>query len=129
MRGNMEKMPLTINGVDFSALTERLGYAISYEDRAGNNGKTMQNGDQYLDIITRKPVLTWRLDSLTNSQLAALHAAINAAVYVSVSYFDTATNAVVTALFHGVISSQEVGVIRNGGYYRFRAPTLTMRAR
>lgn len=125
----MQKMPLTINGVDFSALTERLGYTIVYEDRAGGNSMVMQNGDEYLDVIVRKPVLTWRLDSLTNSQLASLHAAVNSSIYVPVTYFDTATNANVTAWFHGTISAQEVGVIRAGNYYRFRAPVLTMRAR
>ena len=125
----MLKMPLVINGTDFSALTERLGYTISYEDRTGGNGMTMQNGDQYLDVIVRKPVLTWRLDSLTMTQLAALHAAINAAVYVEVTYYDTASAAQKTAWFHGTISAQEVGVIRAGGYFRFKAPTLTMKAR
>ena len=90
---------------------------------------TMQNGDEYQDIITRRPNITWRLDSLTMTQLASLHAAINAAVYVSVFYYDTATATTATAMFHGTISSQEVGVIRNGGYYRFRAPVLTLRAR
>lgn len=125
----MTKMPLIINGVDFSALTERLGYSIHYEDRTGNNGMTMMNGDQYIDVIVRKPVLSWRLDSLTMTQLAALHAAIDAAVYVDVTYYDTATASTKTALFHGSISEQEVGVIRNGGYYRFRAPVLSMVAR
>ena len=125
----MTKMPLTINGVNFSSYTERLGYSISYEDRAGGNSMTMQNGDQYMDIITKRPVLTWRLDSLTMTQLAALHAAINAAVYVNVTYYDTATASQKTGVFHGTISAQEVGVIRNGGYYRFRAPVLTMKSR
>lgn len=125
----MEKMPLKINGVDFSSLTERLGYTIAYEDRTGNNSMTMQNGDQYIDVIVRKPVLSWRLDSLTNTDLALLHAAINAAVYVPIQYFDTATNVLATAYFHCTISEQEVGVIRPGGYYRFRAPTLTATAR
>lgn len=126
---SLQKMPLTINGVDFSALTERLGYSITYEDRKGGNSMTMQNGDEYQDIIARKPLLSWRLDSLTGTQLASLHAAINADIYVPVTYFDTAANANVTAYFHGAISEQEVGVIRAGGYYRFKAPTLTMRAR
>lgn len=125
----MEKMPLKINGVDFSRLTERLGYTIVYEDREGGNSTMMQNGDEYLDVIVRKPSLVWRLDSLTMTDLAALHAAINAATYVPASYFDTATNSVKTAMFHGTISEQEVGAIRAGGYYRFRAPVLTMRAR
>ena len=125
----LQRMPLKINRVDFSALTERLGYIIVYEERSGSNTMIMQNGDEYLDIIVKKPSLTWRLDSLTNYDLARLHAAINAATYVEVEYFDTATNTVMTGYFHGTISEQEDGVIRAGGYYRFRAPVLTMRAR
>lgn len=125
----LQKMPLKIGGVDFSDLTERCGYSIVYEDRMGGNTVTMANGDEYQDVIVRKPILTWRLDSLTNSELADLHAAVNAAVYVSVFYFDTEMNNTNTAYFHGTISAQEVGVIRSGGYYRFRAPVLTMRAR
>ena len=125
----MLKMPLTINGVDFSAMTERLGYTISYEDRTGGNGMTMQNGDQYIDVVVRKPVLKWQLDSLTMTQLASLHAAINAAVYVEVTYYDTAMASTQTAYFHGTITEQTVGVIRSGGYYRFKAPMLQMKAR
>lgn len=125
----MTKMPLKINGVDFSAMTERCGYSISYEDRAGANSMTMQNGDQILDVIAQKPVLSWRLDSLTNSQLSQLISAISAAVYVSIFYFDTKDNTTKTALFHCTISEQEVGVIGASGYYRFKAPTLTCKAR
>ena len=125
----MEKMPLKINGVDFSSLTERLGYSISYEDRTGNNSMTMQNGDQYIDVIVRKPVLSWRLDSLDAGDLARLITAINAAVYVPIYYFDTEACATRTAYFHCTISEQEIGVIRAAGSYRFRAPTLTCKAR
>lgn len=124
----MQKMPLKINGVDFSPLTERLGYSITYQERTGGNTMIMQNGDEYYDIIARKPVLTWRLDSLTQSQLARLHAAINAAPYVRVEYFDTATGTQQAAYFRGTISTQEIGAIR-GTHHRFRAPTLTMTAR
>lgn len=124
----LQKMPLTINGVDFSALTERCGYSIVYEARQGGNSMTMLNGDQYTDIITRRPVLTWRLDSLTNTQLALLLTAVHAAPYVEVEYFDTESNSVKTAVMTGSVSGQEVGVLRSD-YYRFRAPTLTMRAR
>lgn len=125
----LQKMPLKINGTDFSALTERCGYSIVYEDRKGGNTMTMQNGDEYQDVIVRKPILKWRLDSLTMNELQQLHAAINAAIYVQVYYYDTATKTATTAYFHGTISEQEVGVIRAGGYYRFKAPTLNMRAR
>lgn len=125
----LQKMPLKINGTDFSAMTERCGYSIVYEDRKGGNTVVMMNGNEYQDVIVRKPILTWRLDSLTSDQLQQLHAAINEAVYVWVTYFDTAAKAQKSDFFHCTISEQEVGVIRAGGYYRFKAPTLTMRAR
>lgn len=124
----MLKMPLIINGTDFTELTERLGYTVSYEDRTAGK-MTMLNGDEYIDLIARKPILTWSLDSLNTSDLAALHEAINAATYVSVTYYDTATDSVQTALFHGTISAQSVGVIRSSGSYRWRSSVLTMRAR
>lgn len=123
----MTKMPLSINGVDFSYLTERLGYSIVYEDVKGGNGMTMMNADEYPDVIARRPIPTWRLDSLTMTELAALHAACDAAVQVAVTYYDTRTASVKSGYAHCTISSQEVGVIRDGNYYRFRAPVLSMR--
>lgn len=123
----MQKMPLTINGVDFSALTERLGYSIVYEDVKGGNSMTMANCDEYPDVIARRAIPTWRLDSLTMTELAALHAACDAAVQVAVTYYDTRTASVESGYAHCTISTQEVGVIRAGNYYRFRAPVLSMR--
>ena len=125
----MEKMPLSINGTDFSYLTERLGYSIVYEDVKGGNSMTMANGDEFQDILGRRAVPTWRLDSLTMTELATLHAACNAAAYVAVTYYDTFSHSVKSGIAHCTISSQEVSVIRDGGYYRFRAPTLSMRLR
>ena len=125
----MLKMPLKINGVDFSSLTERLGYSVTYEERIGGNTMLMQNGDRYEDLITRRPVLTWPLNALTGTELAQLHEAINASVYVPIEYQDTATNSVQTWWFKCSIGQQEVGVIRNGGYYRYRQTTLTAKPR
>lgn len=123
----MQKMPLTINGVDFSALTERLGYSVVYEDVKGGNSMTMMNNDEYPDITGRRAIPTWRLDSLTMTELATLHAACDAAVQVAVTYYDTRSASVKSGYAHCTISTQEVGVIRAGNYYRFRAPVLSMR--
>lgn len=125
----MTKMPLSINGVDFSYLTERLGYSIVYEDVKGGNGMTMANGDEFQDILGRRAIPTWRLDSLTMTELAEMHTACNAAAYVAVTYYDTVSHTVKSGFAHCTISAQEVGVIRDGGYYRFKAPTLSMRLR
>lgn len=125
----MQKMPLKISGVDFSSMAARLGYSVMYEDRMGGNSMTMQNGDQYDDLITRRPVINWPLNALTGAELAQLHEAINVAAYVDVEYQDTATNTVKTGLFRCSISTQTVGVIRAGGYYRYRQTTLTAKSR
>lgn len=124
----MQKMPLKISSVDFSPMTARLGYTVTYEERMGGNSMTMLNGDVYQDLIDRRPVLTWPLNSLTGAELAQLHAAINVAPYVEIEYLDTKTNSIKTWWFLCSISAQEVGVIRSGGY-RWRAPKLTARPR
>lgn len=124
----MQKMPLKISGVDFSPMTARLGYTVTYEERMGGNSMAMLNGDVYQDLIDRRPVLTWPLNSLTGAELAQLHEAINVAPYVEIEYLDTETNSVKTWWFLCSISAQEVGVIRPGGY-RWRAPKLTARPR
>ena len=124
----MQKMPLKINGVDFSAMTARLGYSIAYEERTAGK-MTMQNGDEYIDLIARKPVLKWPLNSLTMNELSLLLQAVHSAAYVQVYYYDTESKSEKTAWFCGSVSEQVVGVLRPNGYYRFRAPVLTMRAR
>lgn len=119
------RLPLTIGGVDFSEAASRREYSISYEERTGQNAGLMLNGDRVLDIIDRRPVITWPLNALWMDELVSLQAAIYAADYVEVSYLDTRTGQTATGYFHGTISEQKVGLISSRGTM-FHGPTLTL---
>lgn len=122
------RLPLTIGGEDFSEAASRREYTVYYEERTGRNAAMMLNGDEYLDIIDRRPVITWPLNALWADELAKLQAAIDAADYVEVSYFDTRTGQAGTGYFHGTISEQKVGLISPRGIM-FHGPTLTLRSK
>lgn len=122
------RLPLVINGVDFSEAASRREYQIVYEERSGDAGGLMLNGDMTLDIRAKRPVITWPLNALWLDELQKLYAAINAADYVAVSYLDTATGQTVEGLFHGTIGVQKVGLISARGIM-FHGPTLTLRSK
>lgn len=126
----LARLPLVINGVDFSMAASRLRYHVTYEDRAGENATYLKNGDEYLDIITARPVITWALNALWSNELAALKVAIRGAVYVPVYYFDTETNAGATGYFHGSLGTEQVGLIRSANEIMFKdGLVLTLRSR
>lgn len=122
------RLPLVINGVDFSEAASRREYQIVYEERSGDAGGMMLNGDMTLDIRAKRPVITWPLNAMWLDELTALYAAINAADYVTVSYLDTVTGQQSEGLFHGTISDQKVGLISTRGTM-FHGPTLTLRSK
>lgn len=123
-----KRMPLTINGVDFTEAASRREYAVYYEDRTGPHSGNMINGDEYYDLIDRRPVITWPLNALWSDELSALLEAVYWSTYVPVTYFDTRANAVMTGWFRGSISEQKVGLISERGPM-FHGPTLTLRSR
>ena len=122
------RLPLAINGIDFSAAASRLAYTIVYNDRTGGNERLMLSGDRYFDILDRRPTIVWELNALWADELAALHAAINAADVVPVLYYDTATNAPMTGYFHGTIGTQVLGLYNSRGMM-FHGPVLTLESR
>lgn len=123
-----KRLPLTINGVDFSEAVSRREYTITYEERTGPNGGQMLNGDLFIDRVALRPVITWPLNALWSDELAALQEAVYWSTFVPVTYFDTRKNAVVTGWFTGSISGQKVGLISDRGTM-FHGPTLTLRSR
>lgn len=122
------RLPLVINGIDFSEAANRTGYSIQYEERMGDNGFLALSGDQELDILAYKPIITWPLNALWSDELAQLKTAIRSATFVPVSYFDTDTNQTKTAYFHGSISQESVPLVSSRGYM-LSGMTLTLRAR
>lgn len=122
------RLPLIISGVDFGEAASRREYEVTYEERTGSNAGMMLNGDMELDIMARRPVITWPLNALWSDELATLQQTINRSDYVEVTYFDTATGAQATGWFHGTIGGQKVGLISERGIM-FHGPTLTLRSR
>ena len=123
------RLPLVINGVDFSLAVQRLGYQVTYEDRQGENATFLLSGDEYLDVLTSRPVITWPLNMLWADELAALKAAIRSSIYVPVYYFDTDQGEGVIGYFHGTIGTESVGLIDSRGYAFRDGAVLTLRSR
>lgn len=122
------RLPLIINGVNFERAVSRTKYQVEYEDREGENSFFALSGDEYPDIISRRPVIYWPLNALWSSELAQLKAAINASTQVQVYYFDTEQNAPTWNWFHGTIGREEIGIINERGKL-FHGMTLTLRSR
>lgn len=124
------RLPLTINGVDFSQAANRLAYSVYYEDRVGANTTTMLNGDEYPDVLAQRPVIVWPLNFLWAGELAALYAALgDGNTYVQVQYFDTKANATLTGFFRGTVSAAELGLYDARGAAFRDGMTLTLRSR
>ena len=122
------RLPLVINGIDFSEAANRTGYSIYYEERTGQNTFLALSGDEDLDVLAKKPVITWPLNALWSDELAQLENAIDSSTYVPVSYFDTKSNMEQTAYFHGTIDRMPAQLVSERGTM-FYGMTLTLRAR
>lgn len=125
----LTRLPLVINGVDFSQQAQRLGYSVDYEERIGENSTSLLNGDAYLDVLAKRPVISWPLNMLWADELAALHAAIDAAIYVPVYYFDTVQGAAKIGYFHGIIGQTRAALLRPDGTAFADGAILTLRSR
>lgn len=123
-----QRLPLTINGTDFSAAASRTEYSVYYEEREGDNAVRMLNGDDYPDILDDRPIITWPLNALWSDELAALYAALGTGQYVQVTYFSPKENANLTGMFRGKISQNNIGIIDSRGKLFYgMALTLTSR--
>ena len=110
------RLPITINGVDFTPYTSKNAYKVTYEKREGVNSGVMLDGSKTFDLLAYKAVIEWELNALTSAQLSAVLAACMEQ-YVEVSYFDTLTNAERTAEFIPDVGTQEYAFSRHDLYY------------
>lgn len=128
------RLPLIINGTDFSDAAQRLGYSIEYEDRVGTSPIMMLNGDLYPDIIDRRAVIKWPLNMLWRDELANLHRALSnlnpyVPAYVPVTYFDTWRGWEQRRYFMGSIGPQVPGINNARGLAFQSGSVLTLRER
>ena len=95
----------------------------------GENTTFLLSGDEYLDVLTQRPVITWALNMLWADELASLKAAIRGAIYVPVYYFDTEQGSGKIGYFHGTIGTETVGIIRDDDVAFRDGMVLTLRSR
>lgn len=98
-----KRLPLTIDGQDFSAHINRYSYGVEYIPRDGGRGGMMQDGSMTTDILAWKAVYTMGLNDLTGDRLASMQAAC-AKSYVEATVYDPLTNASRTATFIPTLS-------------------------
>ena len=108
------RLPLTINGTDFSALANKYEYEVGYTTRTGPNGGVMLDGTKVVDIIAYKAVITWPLNDMRDTDLASIQSACQTAE-VTVTFWDTLTNAQRTSTFLPTFSAQKIGILRSTG--------------
>ena len=110
------RLPITINGVDFTQYTSKNAYKVTYDKREGANSGMMLDGSKTFDLLAYKAVIEWELNALTSAQLSAVLAACMEQ-YVTVTYFDTLTNAERTAEFIPVVGTQQYAFSRHELFY------------
>ena len=125
----LARLPLVINGTDFGAAVSRLAYQVTYEDRVGENTTFLLSGDEYMDVLAARPVITWPLNMLWADELASLKTAIRGAIYVPVYYFDTEQGSAKIGYFHGTIGTESVGIVRESAVAFRDGAILTLRSR
>lgn len=119
------RLPITIDGVDFTPYTSKNAYTVEYVKREGPNSGQMMDGSQVIDLLAYKALITWELNALTSAQLSAVLQAAQKQ-YVTVSYFDTAINDVRQATFIPTVGAQAYAFARHGLHYFRDGTVLTL---
>lgn len=124
------RLPLTIDGVDFSVLANKYEYSISYSAREGSNSGIMLNGDKTIDVLVDdddnpvyKATITWNLNDMKDTDLMAIQSAV-LKPYCSVTFFDTRINDERTATMIPSLSESNIGILRATKWWKH--PTLTL---
>lgn len=122
------RLPLTIEGIDCSNYANINNYNIGYKAIQGNNGGIMLDGSTTVDVLAYKCVITLDLNSMTGIQLSTILTAI-LKPYVTVTYFDTLTNANRTAVFMPEIGSSRFAFFTDGSKRFDSGTTLVLTER
>ena len=124
----MRRLPLIIDGVDYSTSINRYGYTVGYIKREGGFGGMMQDGSMRVDILARKAVLKLTANALKSDAQASLLAAC-AKDYVTVTYFDTLSNENREAEFIPDVGDQTIGILSADGTSWFTGMVITLTER
>lgn len=106
----LNRMTLTIDGVDYAAMFDKYSYSVSYEVREGSNSGTMKDGTRVADILARKVIIN--LATNVGIDLANLIAALKKD-YVTVEY-STPEGDTATGLFTPELGTFSVAMYKGG---------------
>lgn len=123
------RLPLVINGTNYTEIANRTGYEIEYTDRIGENAFMALSADQYPDILARRPTIYWPLNYLTGEEMAQLMGDVYAADQVQVYYQSVRDNAPTWGWFHGTIGRVPIVIVRSTGLLIRDGVTLTLESR
>lgn len=87
-------MPLLIDSVDYSHLLPKKGYTVAYKPILGANSCYTLDGKFHDDVLKYKGVIKTEILPMNSAQLSKFATAIMNCK--TATYFDTATNMVVT---------------------------------
>lgn len=124
----MSRPILQIDGTDFTNSVNKYGYTVSYTPISGNNGGTMQDGSETVDIVAWKAVLDLPCNGMKAADLSAIVAACKKS-YVSVTYYDVELAANRTATFIPSMGRSTYTMTTQGGVMCFSGLSITLRER
>ena len=123
------RIPMVINGINFSKAMQRTGWAVEYEERSGNNAFLSLAGTYDYDILAFVPTIYCPLNALWIDELKQLRTAALSSVFVPVNTLDLDTGAAITGYFHATFGRISVPLITSTGYMAQDGAVLTLRGR
>lgn len=120
------RLPLIIDGTEFSPMFNRYQYTVGYIPQTGENGGIMLDGSETVDVLKWKAVLTLPANDLKAEDLSRLLSAC-AQTYLAVTYFDTRTNQERQALFIPEIGESRFAMMTAQGVKWFSGMAVTLR--
>ena len=122
------RIPLIINGIDFSEAMNRTGYSLEYEERSGNNAFLSLAGTYDYDILALVPVINWPMNALWLYELDRVRSAALSSTFVPVYYRDLA-GSIRFGYFHATFGRFETPLVTNYGIMIKDGTVLTLRGR
>jgi len=124
----MNRLPLIINGIDFTNKINKYNYSVSYKKVTGTNGGTMQNGDETVDQLGVRAVVRVGTNGMRSEDLAKLLKELTE-TYVMVTFFDTRINDTRSAIFIPTVGESPVAAYQNNQLIWFGETTVTLEER
>ena len=119
-----QRLPVTIDGVDFSDCFNRYAYSVELIPRDGGRGGMMQDGSMTVDILAWKALYSIGCNDLKGARLAQLQSAC-AKSYVQATVYDPETGEERSGTFIPRLSGSTTRLFV-GGVVWFGGATLTL---